>query len=54
MGGSPRKPDKPRPSYEDGRLRDSSIEKDLMEPITGHTLATLIAKAAKADREDSR
>ncbi len=26
MGGSARKPDKPRPSYEDGDLRDPEIE----------------------------
>lgn len=26
MGGTPKKPDKPRPSYEGGRVRDPKIE----------------------------
>lgn len=55
MGGTPRGKDKPRPSYEDGKLRDPSIE-DLMDPTTGTDLRNLLARAvgvaAKTDGDN--
>lgn len=49
MGGTPRKQTKPGPSYEDGRLRDRSIE-EKMDPEVGEAdLLRLIKKAVTHD-----
>ena len=52
MGGSARKPDKPGPSYEDGKLRDAEIEKRQREAATDGAderaiLRSLVKKAAR-------
>lgn len=45
MGGTPRGKDKPRPSYEDGELRDPEIEAK-QKPLAPDRLRRLIARAA--------
>ena len=47
MGGTPRGKDKPRPSYEDGELRDPEIER-AQEPSVGRPdLDKLIRRASR-------
>ena len=48
MGGSPRHKEKPRASYEDGALRDASIEEKQGEAYNGPALRPLIRRATKA------
>lgn len=50
MGGAPRKPDKPRPSYEDGRLRDPEIA-EKQQPTNRDVLLRLIRKAVERTPE---
>ncbi len=45
MGGSPQK--RPRPSYEDGELRDKSIAKMQDPKYQGKDLLKLLKKSAK-------
>ena len=47
MGGSPRGKDKPRPSYEDGKLRDKTIAAQQDAAYRAADLERLIKKAAK-------
>lgn len=49
MGGSPRSNMKPRPSYEDGELRDPAIDQD--ESFGRGKLRELIAKATRASKQ---
>ena len=54
MGGTPRGKDKPRPSYEDGELRDPSI-RDLQEAgFKEDDLAAVIKKAAQVAGKPSK
>lgn len=46
MGGSPRGKDKPRPSYEDGKLRDPAVEAE-QRPLDRDAVRRLIGKAVK-------
>ena len=47
MGGSARKPDKPRPSYEDGKPRDPDVARMLRERGAEKTdVQKVIRKAA--------
>lgn len=47
MGGTPRGKDKPRPSYEDGGLRDASIEAEMDQGFNPAVLRRLIRAATK-------
>ena len=47
VGGSRKNPNKPHPSYEDGRLRDASIEQKQEDDYTRGKLVALIKKAAR-------
>ncbi|MCA9846175.1 MAG: hypothetical protein KC491_16110 [Dehalococcoidia bacterium] len=47
MGGTERDPKKPRPSYEDGKLRDAELAGKIDPAFRKRDLTTLIAKAAK-------
>lgn len=51
MGGTPRSNDKPRPSYEDGRLRDETLAERQDATYSSAQLLELIKKAAKASTE---
>ena len=52
MGGSPRSAKKPGPSYDDGRLRDPSVEAAQDKTYNPAALQSLIKKAARAPRQD--
>lgn len=45
MGGTPRRKDKPRPSYEDGELRDPEIEAKVDLSVGEAALFRLIKRA---------
>lgn len=47
MGGTPRGKDKPGPSFEDGRLRDETIEPRQDSTFERRELQALIKKAAQ-------
>jgi len=48
MGGKPSK--RPRPSYEEGELRDKSIEKKIDPKYRAEDLTRLIQRAAKKQK----
>ena len=50
MGGTPRKPAKPRPSYEDGHLRDPDIEAKQDEGFSRKDLDKLLRRAAAGNQ----
>lgn len=47
MGGSRKNVNKPRPSYEEGRLRDAEIERKQDPNYRESDLASLIKKAVR-------
>lgn len=47
MGGSPKGKDTPRPSYEDGELRDASIEAKVDPAVGEAEFMALVRRAAK-------
>jgi len=47
MGGTPRGKDKPRPSYEDGELRDPSIAAKMVPGFKESDLTALLRRAVK-------
>ena len=53
MGGSPRSKDKPRPSYEDGELRDPSIAAMADPNFRESDLLALIKKATQVAEKPS-
>lgn len=53
MGGSPRGKDKPRPSYEDGKLRDPSIL-ERAEPVSPESLRRLVRRAVETRTHSAR
>lgn len=46
MSGAPRSKDKPRPSYEDGRLRDPEIERKQTVGFDSEDLRTILRRAS--------
>jgi hypothetical protein len=51
MGGTPRSPKKPRPSYEDGALRDPEIAAEMDPNYGGGDLTALIERAVKVAKK---
>lgn len=51
MSGSPRSKATPRPSYEDGKLRDPEIETKMDHERTESDLLALIKKAAQVAKK---
>lgn len=53
MGGTPRSPKKPRPSYETGDLRDAEIAEAMESDYKKSDLAALITKAAQVAKKST-
>ena len=51
MGGTPRSPKKPRPSYEDGELRDPGIAAEMDPEYKKGDLTALLRKAVQAAKK---
>lgn len=47
MGGTPRSPQKPRPSYEDGELRDPAIAAEMDPDYKESDLARLLRRTVR-------